>query len=78
MNVTLDSTPNVKQARRSPCARCSRLTAVESLVLGFGPDCAQRLGLTVPKPRIRAGGQDGPDLFDTADEDDHCDGWDAP
>lgn len=50
---------------------------VSRLVAGaYGEDCAARLGLLTSTPRLRVREQDGPSLFDSADEDDVCDGWD--
>jgi hypothetical protein len=43
------------------------------MVKGFGRDCAVRLGLIGATVDV---GQTGPDLFDAADEEDACDGWD--
>ncbi|GAA0494927.1 hypothetical protein Ade02nite_19480 [Paractinoplanes deccanensis] len=53
---------------RIRCARCLRLTRRDNAVHGFGRDCAARLGLIAPVPRVRAAPQDGPDLFDAAAE----------
>jgi hypothetical protein len=39
------------------------------MVDGVGSDCAEKLGLIVSTPRVRAGPQTGPDLFDMAEED---------
>lgn len=60
---------------RKPCRRCGRPTRADKLIKGYGKDCAERLGLTGSASDV---GQTGPDLFDAADEEDHCDGWDHP
>lgn len=62
----------------SRCARCWKPTRTERLVHGFGRDCAERLGLIVPAPRVHAAAQSGPSLLDSLVEDDGCDGWDRP
>lgn len=46
------------------------------MVHGFGIECATLLGLVAAVPRLRAGPQTGPDLFDAFEEDDARDGWD--
>ena len=61
---------------RRPCLRCGVPTRVDRAVSGYGPDCAERLGLTVATPRLRVEAQTGPDLFTNDDEEDACDGWD--
>lgn len=62
--------PATPQWRR--CARCGHPTRADRMIKGFGRDCAELLGLTGSAPDV---GQNGPDLFDAADED-LCDGWD--
>lgn len=61
----------------SRCRRCSKVTARERMVHGYGRDCAERLGLIAAK-RTRATAQNGTDLFDLIDDEaeDHCDGHD--
>lgn len=56
--------------RPARCARCHRRTARAHLVDGFGPDCAQLLGLATATPRLGLHVQTGPDLFDDLDEGD--------
>jgi hypothetical protein len=41
----------------------------------YGIECATQLGLVGSTKDI---GQTGPDLFDAAEEEDLCDGWDHP
>lgn len=55
---------------------CGKRARVDRMVHGLGSTCAARAGLIVAAPRLRVAGQSGPDLFDSADEDDMCDGWD--
>ncbi len=59
---------NVTPAAWVRCARCFKKTRQDRAVQGFGRDCAARLGLTIPAPRVRSDPQDGPDLFDAFDE----------
>lgn len=69
--------PHRAPVARRPCARCSTPTRVDRLVAGaYGEDCAAQLGLITSTPRLRVELQSGPSLFDAADEDDMCDGWD--
>ncbi len=51
------------------CARCGHRVPTGKLVDGrYGEDCAEKLGLTVATPRVRADPQTGPDLFTSLDE----------
>lgn len=70
-NRIMFSQPNTPPMQR--CVRCGHPARADRLVQGFGSDCAARLGLTGGTVDV---GQFGPDLFDAADEDDRCDGWD--
>jgi hypothetical protein len=63
--------PSILPTRR--CARCGHPARADRMVQGFGRDCAERLGLIGATVDV---GQRGPDLFDAAEEDDACDGWD--
>jgi hypothetical protein len=55
----------VPEMRR--CARCSKPARADRMIKGFGRDCATRLGLVGETVDV---GQEGPDLFDAAEEKD--------
>lgn len=59
-----------------PCRACRSPVRVDRAVQGYGADCAAKRGLITSTPRLRVELQSGPSLFDAADEDDMCDGWD--
>ena len=68
-----DPTPVATQ----PCAKCGTPTRIDRLWAGgYGEDCAEQLGLKTARPKVRTAPQSGATLFDAADEDDVCDGWD--
>ncbi|MFB6392613.1 hypothetical protein [Polymorphospora lycopeni] len=66
--------PALLPAPTRPPARCrapgcGKPVHFDNLVDGYGPECARQRGLTVTTPRIRCDEQTGPDLFDSARED---------
>lgn len=64
--------------RRVLCGHCrTRWVRVDRLVAGrYGETCAAELGLIRAPLRLRVREQSGPTLFDPADEEELCDGWD--
>lgn len=70
--------PTPTTVQRLPCRDCGTLTRVDRAVQGYGADCATKRGLIVRRRRLHASPQDGATLFDAADEDNACDGWDHP
>jgi hypothetical protein len=71
--------PRPKPVATKRCGRCQKPTKLVNLIKGYGPDCAEQLGLT---GRPRDTEQTGTTLLDLLDEGDHldepgdhCDGW---
>lgn len=66
--------PAPTTVRMVRCADCNTPVRADRLVAGrYGEKCARDRGLLGSSVDV---GQSGPDLFDAADEDDACDGWD--
>lgn len=55
------------------CRRCGHPVPRGRLFEGYGIDCAIRLGMLPGTARIRAGRQEGPDLFDQLEKEEEKD-----
>lgn len=53
--------------------KCGKPARLDRMIFGLGEKCARDAGLL---GKTTGTGQTGPDLFDNADEEDCCDGWD--